>query len=132
MSLQVYNTRTRTKEKFEPLVPNEVKIYVCGPTVYDLLHVGNFRGPIFFNLVSKWFQKLGYKVTHVTNYTDVDDKIINRANKENTTSEAIAEKYIQEYQTDYNTLGLSKHTHHPRVTEHMDDIIKMKIGRAHV
>jgi cysteinyl-tRNA synthetase len=137
VSLQIFNTRTKQKERFEPLVPGQVKIYVCGPTVYDLLHVGNFRGPIFFNLVSKWLIKSGYKVNHVTNYTDVDDKIINRANQEKITSEEVAEKYIREYKTDYDTLGLSPHVHHPRVTEHMDDIIKMtqKIienGKAYV
>lgn len=137
MSLHIHNTATRQKEKFEPLVPGEVKIYVCGPTVYDLLHVGNFRGPIFFNLVSKWLTKLGYKTTHITNYTDVDDKIINRAKDEKSTSLEVAEKYIREYKTDYDTLGLSPHVHHPRVTEHMDDIIEMikKIienGKAYV
>ncbi len=125
MSLYIYNTATRKKEKFEPLVPGEVKMYSCGPTVYDLLHVGNFRGPIFFNLVQNWLQKLGYKTTYVTNYTDVDDKIINRANTEKTTSEEIAEKYISAYKEDYNNLSITKHVHHPRVTEHMDDIIQM-------
>lgn len=125
MSLYIYNTATRQKEKFEPIVPGEVKMYSCGPTVYDLLHVGNFRGPIFFNLVQNWLEKLGYKTTYVTNYTDVDDKIINRANKENTTSEEISEKYIKAYREDYDHLCLTHSVKNPRVTEHMKDIVLM-------
>lgn len=100
-------------------------MYSCGPTVYDLLHVGNFRGPIFFNLVQNWLEKLGYKTTYVTNYTDVDDKIINRANKENTTSEEISEKYIKAYREDYDHLCLTHSVKNPRVTEHMKDIVLM-------
>lgn len=123
MSLQIYNTLTKQKESFVPLNPPHVSIYICGPTVYDLLHIGNFRGPIFFNLVRNWMEESGYKVKFVQNYTDVDDKIINRANQEKTTSEAVAEKYIQEYKKDYDGLGLRAHDHNPKVTEHMDDII---------
>src|SRR5690606_1863270 len=100
-------------------------MYSCGPTVYDLLHVGNFRGPIFFSLVQNWFKKLGYQTTYVTNYTDVDDKIINRAIKESTSSDEISEKYIKYYEEDYNNLDLTKDVKHPRVTEHMDNIISM-------
>ena len=125
MSLYIYNTATRQKEKFEPLGPGQVKMYSCGPTVYDLLHVGNFRGPIFFNLVQNWLEKSGYKTTFVTNYTDVDDKIINRANEEKTTAEAVAQKYMHEHKVDYNNLGLTKNMQTPTVTEHMDGIIDM-------
>lgn len=123
--LHVYNTLTKIKEVFTPQKPPEVSIYICGPTVYDLLHIGNFRGPIFFNLVRNWLEENGYKVKFVQNYTDVDDKIIKRAAAENMSSEALTEKYIGEYQKDYSNLGLKKHTHNPRVTEHMDDIIKI-------
>ena len=137
MSLFIYNTATRKKEKFDPIVPGQVRMYSCGPTVYDLLHVGNFRGPIFFNLVQNWLKKLGYKTTYVMNYTDVDDKIINKANEEKTTSEEVSKKYIAEHQKDYHNLELTKHVHMPKVTEHMDDIITMisKIienGKAYV
>tara|TARA_R110002072_G_scaffold64203_3_gene159435 strand:- start:48412 stop:49875 length:1464 start_codon:yes stop_codon:yes gene_type:complete len=123
MSLVIYNTLNNTKEKFRPINEKEVKMYVCGPTVYDFLHIGNFRGAIFFNLVRNWLEESGYKVTYVYNYTDVDDKIINRANDEGVESGDISEKFIKEFETDYNRLGLKKHTHNPRVTEHMDDII---------
>lgn len=98
-------------------------MYVCGPTVYDFLHVGNFRGAIFFNLVRNWFEHRGYKVKFVYNYTDVDDKIINRANNDGVTSHEISEKYIQEFEKDFNNLKLKKHTQNPRVTEFMAQII---------
>lgn len=122
--LVIYNTMTRKKEEFIPLTPGEVKMYVCGPTVYDFLHVGNFFGAIFFNLVRNWLEKLGYKVTYVYNYTDVDDKIINRAKKDGVTSSELSEKYIKEFEWDYSNLKLRKHTHNPRVTEFIPQIIK--------
>lgn len=123
MSLVIYNTLSKTKEKFTPLKEKEVKMYVCGPTVYDYLHIGNFRGAIFFNLVRNWLEENDYKVTYVYNYTDVDDKIIKRANEEGVESGEISERYIKEFEADYNRLGLKKHSYNPRVTEHMDDII---------
>jgi cysteinyl-tRNA synthetase len=123
--LVVYNTETRQKTKFEPYDPKHVKMYCCGPTVYDLLHVGNFRGAIFYNLVRNWLEEIGYKVTYVYNYTDVDDKIINRANKEGKKSEEIAETYIKEFEKDFGRLKLRKQDHNPRVTEHMDSIVEM-------
>lgn len=122
--LQIYNTMTRKKEEFVPLHPGEVKMYVCGPTVYDFLHVGNFFGAIFFNLVRNWLVKSGYKVTFVYNYTDVDDKIINRAQSEGVESSQVAEKYIEEFKKDFKALGLGAHTHNPRVTEFIPQIIK--------
>ena len=125
MSLQVHNTLTRKKETFEPLDKNLVKIYLCGPTVYDLLHVGNFRGPIVYNLIRNWLEQIGYKVKIVYNYTDVDDKIINRAIKEKVDSKAIAQKYTEEFQKDFNHLGLRPHDLNPTVTESMDAIVKM-------
>lgn len=123
MSLHLYNTITKTKEKFEPLVAGQVRMYVCGPTVYDLVHIGNLRGPIFCNLVRNWLEHLGYKVTYVQNYTDVDDKIINRANQEKIDSLEVSEKYIQEYKKDYDSLHLHPHDHNPKVTEFIPEII---------
>ena len=132
MSLVVYNSLTRTKEIFKSLVPGQVKMYCCGPTVYDLVHVGNFRGAIFYNFVRNWLEYLGYKTTFVYNYTDVDDKIIRKANDEKVTSEAIAARYIEEFEKDFSTLGLRKPDFNPRVTQHIDsiiDIIKVLIEK---
>jgi cysteinyl-tRNA synthetase len=123
--LVVYNTLTRTKEKFETLEPGIVKMYCCGPTVYDLLHVGNFRGAIFYNLLRNWLEHLGYKVKFVYNYTDVDDRIIERARKENVESSVVAEKYILEFQKDFQRLGLRTHSVNPKVTDTMDEIKNM-------
>lgn len=137
MGLQIYNTMSGKKEIFKPLVPGQVKLYVCGPTVYQLLHVGNFRGPVVFNMLRNWLKYLGYKVTYVYNYTDVDDKIINSANEEGVSSSQVSERFIQEFEKDYKALGLSPHDHNPKVTEHMDDIVRMieniiKNGHAYV
>ena len=99
-------------------------MYVCGPTVYDLLHVGNFRGAIFFNLVRNWLEYRGYKVNFVYNYTDVDDKIINRAAKDGVSAEEIANRYVMEFEKDFNALGLRKHSRNPKVTEFMSEIVE--------
>ncbi len=123
--LHVYNSLSRKKEIFKSLVPGKVKMYCCGPTVYGLLHVGNFRGPTFYNFLRHWLEHLGYQVTFVYNYTDVDDKIIKRAQEENVSSEAISERYIQEFEKDYASLGLRKHDCNPRVTAHMNQIIEI-------
>lgn len=123
MGLQVYNTQTRTKEAFKPIEEGKVSIYLCGPTVYDLLHIGNFRGAIFFNLVRNWLEHLGYKVEFVYNYTDVDDKIIKKANEEGVSSLEVSERFIQEFQKDFARLGLRPHDHNPKVTEYMPQII---------
>ena len=128
MSIQIYNSMSKKKEEFVPLKTGEVKMYVCGPTVYDFLHVGNFRGATVFNMVRNWFEHRGYKVTYVYNYTDVDDKIINRAKKEGVESSFISEKYIKEFETDYQSLKLRPHTHNPRVTEFMQQIIDFVKG----
>ena len=106
MAIEIYNTASRKKEEFVPLEPGHVRMYVCGPTVYDFLHVGNFRGAVFFNLVRNWLEKSGYQVTFVYNYTDVEDKIIQKANKEGVESKVISEKYIAEFETDFNALKL--------------------------
>ena len=121
----IYNTQSRSKEEFKPLQPPQVKMYCCGPTVYDLLHVGNFRGAIFYNLLRNWLEHLGYQVTMVYNYTDVDDKIINRAAKDSVSAAMIAEKYTHEFQTDFQRLKLRPHSLNPRVSENMEEIKSM-------
>ncbi|MEK6555963.1 MAG: cysteine--tRNA ligase, partial [Bdellovibrionota bacterium] len=123
MAIQIYNTLTRKKEEFTTLEPGKVRMYVCGPTVYDFLHVGNFFGAIFFNLVRNWLEKSGYQVTYVYNYTDVDDKIIDRAKKENVEAKEISEKFIMEFEKDYKRLHLKAHSKNPRVSEFMDEIV---------
>lgn len=128
MAQIIYNTLSGKKEKFVPITENEVKMYLCGPTVYDFLHIGNFRGPITFNLIRNWLEFTGNKVTFVYNYTDVDDKIIQRANDEGVETSVITKKYIEEFETDFNNLGLKKHEFNPRVSDHMDDIVKMIQG----
>lgn len=125
MALKVYNTRSNKKEVFEALVSGKVGMYVCGPTVYDFLHVGNFRGPIFFNLVRNWLEESGYEVTYVYNYTDVDDKIIKRANEEGVEASQISQRYIMEFEKDFNALKLTKHNYNPKVTEFIEPIITM-------
>lgn len=125
MGLQIYNTSTQKKEPFVPLKEGEVKMYVCGPTVYGLLHVGNFRGPVFFNLVRNWLERQGYKVEYAYNFTDVDDKIIHRANEEGVEPTEISERYIAEFKKDFNALKLRPHTYNPKVTETMGPILEL-------
>lgn len=123
LELKIYNTLSRQKEIFKPMNPPEVKIYVCGPTVYDLLHIGNFRGPVFFNLVRNWMEESGFKVTFAMNFTDVDDKIINRAQQVSMPSQELAAKYIQEFKNDLDSLELKKADLSPTVIESMPEII---------
>lgn len=124
MSLMVYNTLTKNKVPFKTIEEGKVKLYLCGPTVYDLLHIGNFRGAIFFNMLRNWLEKSGYEVTFVYNYTDVDDKIINKANEEGVDSKVISERYIEEFKKDFARLELRPHDHNPKVTDFMPTIIK--------
>ena len=123
--LKVYNTLSRKSEEFKHLKPKAVTIYVCGPTVYDFLHVGNFRGPVVFNFIRNWLEHSGYKVTYAQNFTDVDDKILNRAIKENKSALEISSTYINEYKKDFQILGLSPLDRSPQVTEFMPEIISM-------
>ncbi len=125
MGIQLYNTLSQKKEAFKPLEEGKVKIYLCGPTVYDFLHIGNFRGAITFNLIRNWFEKSGYDATFVYNYTDVDDKIIKRANDEGVESSVISERFIAEFEKDFYRLGLKKHDHNPKVTDFIPQIIAM-------
>jgi len=137
MPLKVYNTLTRKKEDFQPLEPGKVKMYCCGPTVYDFLHVGNFRGAVFYNFVKNWLEKSGFKTTFVYNFTDVDDKILNRATKDGVTAKDVAERFIGEFKKDFSSLGLKPHDKNPRVTEHMQGIVRLvedliAAGKAYV
>ncbi|MBQ9409799.1 MAG: cysteine--tRNA ligase [Clostridia bacterium] len=123
--MKIYNTMTRQKEEFVPITPGKVGIYACGPTVYNYFHIGNARPFIVFDVLRRYFRHLGYQVTFVQNFTDIDDKLIRRANEEGTTVPEIAEKYIKEYFTDAEGLGVEKADVHPRATKHIGEIIAM-------
>jgi len=123
--LKIYNTLTRQKEEFIPIEENKVKMYVCGPTVYNYIHVGNARPAVIFDTLRRYFKYKGYEVLYVVNFTDIDDKLINKAIEEGTTVTKLAEKYIHEYITDVKGLNiLESETIHPRATEHIGNIIK--------
>lgn len=123
MSIRIYNTLTKKKEAFEPLVPGQVKMYVCGPTVYDYCHVGHARSVVVFDVVVRYLRALNLKVNYVRNFTDVDDKIINRANEVGMDAGQLAEKYIIEFHRDMDALNVMRADAEPKVTEHIDDII---------
>ncbi len=123
--MKVFNTMTRQKEELVPLVPGEFKIYACGPTVYNFIHIGNARPICVFDVLRRYLEFLGNKVTFVQNFTDVDDKIIKRANEEGITSAEVAEKYIAEYKKDAEGLGVKAATVHPKATENMEKIIEI-------
>lgn len=122
--MKLYNTLTRQKEEFNPITPGEVKMYVCGPTVYNFFHIGNGRTFIVFDTVRRYFEYRGYNVKFVQNFTDIDDKMINKANDEGTTVKAIGDKYIKEYYTDADALNIERATVNPRATEYIGQIIK--------
>ncbi len=123
MTIQIYNTLTRQKEDFEPLHPGKVMMYVCGPTVYGPSHIGHARSVIVFDVVARYFRASGLEVTYVRNFTDVDDKIINRAAEECLTCTDVSEKYIDEFYRDMDALHVERATHEPRATEHISSII---------
>ena len=123
--MQIYNTMTRRKEELVPLKPGEISIYVCGPTVYSFIHIGNARPLIVFDTLRRYLEYRGYKVKFVQNFTDVDDKVIRRANEDGCSIRDVAEKYIAEYYKDAEALNVKKATVAPRATEHMDEIISL-------
>ena len=123
--MYLYNDMNMRLEEFVPLEPGKVKMYACGPTVYNYIHVGNARPIIMFDVLRRYFEYKGYEVTFVQNFTDVDDKIINRANEEGIDSSAVAEKYIAEYWKDVTALGVRPATVHPKATENIGQIIKL-------
>ncbi|GLB61404.1 cysteine--tRNA ligase [Cytobacillus sp. NCCP-133] len=124
MAIQIYNTLTRQKEEFIPLEEGKVKMYVCGPTVYNYIHIGNARPPIVFDTVRRYLEFRGYNVQYVSNFTDVDDKLIRVANELGTDVPSIAERFINAYFEDVSALGCRRADVHPRVTESMGIIIE--------
>ena len=132
--MKIYNTLTQQKEEFIPIEENKVRMYVCGPTVYNYIHIGNARPVIFFDTVRRYFEYRGYEVNYVSNYTDVDDKIIKRALEEGISSTEISERYIMEFEADMNTLNVLPATYNPKATEEIDgmiNMIKILINKGH-
>lgn len=121
--IKIYNSLTNQIENFIPLVEDEISMYVCGPTVYNYIHIGNARPVIFFDTIKRFFEYVGFQVKMVSNFTDIDDKIIKKAQEENTTEEAISEKYIKAFLDVCEKLGCEKDIVHPRVTENIEEII---------
>ena len=121
--MRIYNTLTRKKEEFKPIEEGKARIYVCGPTVYNYFHIGNARPFVVFDTLRKYLEYRGYKVKFVQNFTDVDDKIINKAREEGVTAPEISEKYIAEYFKDAAALNVKKADVHPKVSEHIPEII---------
>ena len=125
MTIRIYNTLKKKKEVFEPIEPGKVRMYVCGPTVYDSCHIGHARSVVVFDVIVRYLEASGYDVTYVRNFTDVDDKIINRANETKVACREIAEKYITEFYTDMDALNVHRATIEPRATAHIADIIRI-------
>ena len=121
--MKIYNSQTRRKEEFVPIEPGKVRIYSCGPTVYNYFHIGNARPFIMFDLLRRYLEYRGYEVKFVQNFTDIDDKMIKRANEEGTTVEELGDRFIAEYFKDADALGIHRATVHPRATRHIGDII---------
>lgn len=123
--MQIFNTLTRKKEKLIPITSGEFKIYACGPTVYNFIHIGNARPICVFDVLRRYLEYRGNKVTFVQNFTDIDDKIIKRANEENLSFQQISEKYIEEYKKDAKGMNVKEATIHPKATENIDEIISI-------
>ncbi|ACA56149.1 cysteine--tRNA ligase [Clostridium botulinum] len=122
--MKVYNTLTNKKEEFVTLVPGEVKMYVCGPTVYNFFHIGNARTFVVFDTIRRYLEYRGYKVKFIQNFTDIDDKMIKRANEEGSTVKELGDRFIKEYYKDADDLNIERATKNPRATEFMEEIIK--------
>ena len=123
--MKIYNTLTRKKEEFVPIEPGKVRMYVCGPTVYNLIHIGNARPMIFFDTVRRYFEYKNYKVNYVSNFTDVDDKIIKKANEEGVDASVISERYIEECKKDMEGMNIMPATTNPLATQEIDGMIDM-------
>ncbi|MDP2844010.1 MAG: cysteine--tRNA ligase, partial [Acetobacterium sp.] len=123
--MKLYNTLTQKKETFVPIEAGKVRMYSCGPTVYNYFHIGNARPFIVFDVLRRFLEYTGYEVTFIQNFTDVDDKIINRSHEEGISPGDVSEKYIAEYFTDADALGIRRASVHPKVSEHMPEIIAM-------
>lgn len=122
--MKIFNTLTQQKEEFKPIVPGKIKMYVCGPTVYNYIHIGNARSIVAFDTIRRYFEYRGYQVDYVSNFTDVDDKMINQARKDGITVPQLADKYIKAYYEDIAALNVEPATLNPRATQNITDIIK--------
>lgn len=125
MAIRIYNTLSRKKEIFEPVEPGKVRMYVCGPTVYDSSHIGHARSVVVYDVIARYFRSQGFDVSYVRNFTDVDDKIINRAIELSTDWKTIAEKYIREFHTDMDALHVDRADIEPKATSHIDQMIQV-------
>jgi cysteinyl-tRNA synthetase len=125
MTLRIYNTQSRKKEEFHPLQEGKVGIYVCGITAYDVCHVGHARSAVVFDVITRYLRYRGWEVTYVKNFTDVDDKIIDKARRENAGINVIAERYIREHNEDMDALGVARPNFTPRATENIDGMIRL-------
>jgi cysteinyl-tRNA synthetase len=123
--VKIYNTLTSRKEEFVPLIPNKVKLYACGVTVYDHCHIGHARNAVIFDVIKRYLRYKGFDVTYVRNFTDIDDKIINRAKQEGSTWDEVARKYTDEYYKDMDRLGVARADIEPKATEHIDEMINI-------
>lgn len=121
--MKIYNTMTKKKEEFIPIKPNEVSMYVCGPTVYNYFHIGNARTFIVFDTVRRYLEYRGYMVKYIQNFTDIDDKMIRRSNEENTTVKELGDRFISEYYKDADKLNIERATDNPRATEYINEIV---------
>lgn len=136
MTIQIYNTLSGKKEPFQPIEPSHVKLYVCGITSYDYCHIGHARSSLAFDMIVRYLRYRDYRVTYVRNFTDIDDKIIARANEQKTSSRELAERFIQEFYTDMDKLGIDRPDIEPKATEHIDEMIALideliKQGKAY-
>ena len=132
--MKIFNTLTRRKDEFVPIEEGKVRMYVCGPTVYNYIHIGNARPMIVFDTVRRYFEYKGYDVNYVSNFTDVDDKIIKKANEEGVDASVISERFINEAQNDMADMNVKEATHHPKATEEIDgmiDMIQTLINKGH-
>jgi len=122
--IEIYNTLTRKKEQFKPSHEGKVRMYVCGPTVYDSSHLGHARSIVAFDVIRRYLEYKGYDMRFIQNFTDIDDKMIQRAQEQDTTTEKLASKYIQEYFEDFDKLSVKRATAYPKATEHIEDMIE--------
>jgi cysteinyl-tRNA synthetase len=128
MPIRIYNTRTGNKTELKPLEDNHVKMYVCGITAYDYCHIGHARSALAFDMIYRYLLYRGYKVTYVRNFTDIDDKIINRAQEQGTSTEELSERFIRMFHEDMEQLGVAAPTIEPKATQHVQEIIDMIQG----
>ena len=123
--MKIFNTLTRQKEEFVPITPGEAKIYACGPTVYNFIHMGNARPICVFETLRRYLEYRGYDVTFVQNFTDIDDKIIRKAGEEQSDFQTVSKKYIAEYKTDAKGLNIREASVHPLATENIGEILDL-------